>query len=121
MTLIPDPDWPQLLLVGLLALDVALSLRPARFIRTCLNGVAFPEDYWWALIAIKSLAITGLLAGIWHEGIGLAANVGVIAYFLAAVVAHFRARFLGFELWINCLGFLGAAIGALVLSYTTVV
>lgn len=121
MTLIPDPDWPQLLLAGLLALDVALSLRPAGFIRTCLNGVAFPEDYWWALIAIKSLAVTGLLAGIWHEGIGLAANVGVVAYFLAAVVAHVRARFLGFELWINCLGFLGIAIGALVLSYATVV
>ncbi|MER6973750.1 hypothetical protein ABT304_21990 [Nocardioides sp. NPDC000445] len=120
MTLIPDPDWPQLLLAGLLALDVALSLRPVGFIRTCLNGVAFPENYWWTLIAIKSLAVTGLLAGIWHEGIGLAANVGVVAYFLAAVVAHLRARFIGFELWINCLGFLGIAAGALILSYTTV-
>ena len=53
MTLIPDPAWPQLLLTGLLALDVALSLRPAGFIRTCLDGVEFPENYWWALIAIN--------------------------------------------------------------------
>lgn len=121
MTFIPDPQWPQLLLAGLLVLDVALSLRPAGFIRTCLNGVGFPEDYWWALIAIKSLAAAGLLVGIWHDGIGLASNVGVVAYFVAAVVAHVRARFLGSELWINCLGFLGVAIGALVLSYTPVV
>lgn len=119
MSFSPDPVWPQLGLAALLALDVALSLRPAGFIRDCLNGVRFPEDYWWALIAIKSLAVAGLVAGLWHDGIGLAANVGVIAYFLAAVVAHLRARFIGSEFWVNCLGFLGTAIGALVLSYAT--
>ena len=120
MTLTPDPTWPQLGLAGLLALDVAMSLRPPAFIQGCLRGVRFPEEWWWTLLVIKSLAVVGLLVGLDQHGLGLAANVGVIAYFSTAVVAHIRARFLGFEFWLNCLGFLGTAIGALVLSYTSV-
>lgn len=47
------------------------------------------------LIAIKLLPVTGLIAGIWIPGIALAANIGVIAYFLIPAVVHIRARFLG--------------------------
>ncbi|WP_331217438.1 DoxX family protein [Corynebacterium glutamicum] len=54
-----------------------------------------PRDWWWTLIAIKLLPATGLIAGIWIPSIALAANIGVIAYFLIPAVVHIRARFLG--------------------------
>src|SRR4051794_4308557 len=117
MNLLPDPWWLVVALSAALALDVGLSIRPPKFIRDCLNGVGFPRQWWWTLIVIKSLAVAGLLAGLTVPGVGLAATVGVIVYFLSAVVAHVRARFLGIELWINCLGFLALAIATLVFCY----
>jgi len=43
-------------------------------------------------------------------GVGLAATVGVVVYFLCAVVAHIRAHFLGREFWLNCLGMLALSL-----------
>ncbi|WP_407547793.1 DoxX family protein [Streptomyces sp. Pv4-95] len=117
MTVTPDPWWPQAVLAGILVVDAAMSIRPPAFIRACLNGVKFPEDWWWTLIVIKLLAAAGLITGIYVAGIGVAANTGVICYFLAASVAHIRARFLTSEFWINCLGLLVLSTCALVVSY----
>lgn len=49
-------------------------------------------------------------------GAGIAANVGVVVYFLAAAASHLRARFLGPAFWVNCLGMLLLSIAVLVLS-----
>lgn len=117
MELIPDPWWIPLVLAAALSFDVVASLRPPGFIRDCLDGVGFPRDWWWTLIVIKTLAVAGLVAGIWVPGVGLAANVGVVAYFLCAVAAHIRARFLGRAFWLNCLGLLVLALGTLVLGF----
>lgn len=117
MTELPEPVWPVLVLAGLLFLDAVMSMRPPKFIRDCLDGVRFPRDWWWTLIVIKLLATAGLITGIWVPGIALAANVGVVAYFLCASAAHFRARFLGKEFWVNCLGFLTTAVLVLVFSF----
>lgn len=117
MTAIPDPWWPQAILAGVLAVDAAMSVRPPAFIRACLNGVKFPEDWWWTLIVIKLLAAAGLITGIYVAGIGVAANTGVICYFLAASFAHIRARFLRSEFWLNCLGLLALSTFALTVSY----
>lgn len=117
MILIPDPWWPQALLATVLLADALLSLRPPGFIRDCLDGVGFPHDWWWTLIAIKLVATAGLITGIWVPGIGFAANVGVICYFICAAAAHLRARFLGTAFWINCLGMLVLSAGALAWSF----
>ncbi|MFM9370997.1 DoxX family protein [Streptomyces sp. Da 82-17] len=117
MTLTADPWWPQAVLAAVLAGDAALSVRPPAFIRACLHGVGFPEDWWWSLIAVKLLAAAGLVAGIQAAGVGAAANAGVVCYFLAASYAHIRARFLKTEFWVNCLGMLALSLGALVVSY----
>jgi hypothetical protein len=119
MTITPDPWWPQAILAGVLALDAAISIRPPAFIRACLNGVKFPEDWWWTLIVIKVLATAGLITGIYVAGVGAAANTGVICYFLVASFAHIRAHFLKSEFWINCLGMLGLAMITLALSYAS--
>ncbi|KIP52471.1 DoxX family protein [Leucobacter komagatae] len=117
MTFVPAPWWATALLAVVLIADAALSLRPPRFISSCLSGVGFPRDWWWTLIVIKLLAATGLLAGIWVPGVALAAHVGVIAYFGCAVAAHIRAKFFGVAFWFNCLGMLALAIGTAVLAF----
>lgn len=94
-----------------------MSIRPPRFIRQCLDGVEFPRDWWWALIAIKFLASAGLLVGLKVQGVGLATTAGVVAYFLAAGYAHIRAGFVGQEFWLNCLGMLGLSIATLSASF----
>ena len=115
--LLPEPWWLVAALAGLLLLDAVMSIKPPKFIRDCLDGVHFPRDWWWVLIVIKLVAVLGLIVGIFVPGIALAANVGVIAYFLSASVAHIRARFLKQEFWVNCLGFLVLAVIVLVFSF----
>lgn len=117
--LIGTPHWPWLTvaLAAVLLGDALLSVRPPAFIRDCLDGVRLPRDWWWILIAIKLLAVVGLLAGLRYPGVGVAANAGVVAYFVCAAVAHVRARFLGATFWVNCLGMLGISVLVLVLSY----
>jgi hypothetical protein len=117
MNLLPEPWWLDVALAAALATDVVLSIAPPKFIRDCLDGVGFPRQWWWTLLVIKSLAVAGLLVGLAVPGVGLATTVGVIAYFSSAVAAHIRARFLGTELWINCLGFLGLAAATLLFGY----
>lgn len=116
MALLPDPWWPTVVLAVALTADAGMSLRPPRFIRDCLDGVRFPRDWWWTLVVIKLVAAAGLLAGLWVPGVAFAANVGVIAYFVCASVAHVRARFLGQAFWLNCLGMLAFSAVVLVAS-----
>lgn len=110
----PEVWWPAAVLALALLSDAAMSVRPPAFIRDCLDGVGFPREWWWSLIVIKMLAVTGLVAGIWLPGFAVAATVGVIVYFLCAVVAHVRARFFGGVFWLNCLGMLALSVTALV-------
>lgn len=115
--LLPDPWWPTAVLALALLADALLSLQPPKFIRDCLDGVHFPRDWWWVLIVVKLLAVVGLVSGIWVEGVAFSANVGVVAYFACAAIAHIRAKFLGTAFWVNCLGMLMLALVALVVSF----
>ena len=117
MILSPDPWWPQAVLALVLLGDALASVRPPAFIRDCLEGVKLPRQWWWVLVVIKLLAVAGLVAGVWIPGVGVAANVGVIVYFLCAAGAHARARFLGRAFLLNYLGMLGLSLGVLVVSY----
>lgn len=117
MTLLPHFPWLVVLLAVVLLGDAVLSLRPPAFIRDCLTGVGFPRQWWWTLVVVKVLAATGLLVGLRVPGVAFSANVGVICYFLCAVIAHIRADFTGRELWINCLGMLTLALGTAAVSF----
>ncbi len=97
--------------------DAVMSIRPPKFIRDCLNGVNFPREWWWILVVIKLLATAGLIVGIWVPGVALAANFGVIVYFLSASYAHIRAHFLKQEFWINCLGLLALSIVVFIFAF----
>ncbi|ALG84569.1 DoxX family protein [Gordonia phthalatica] len=115
---VPSPVWPTVVLIVILFGDALMSAVPVQFIRDCMDGVRFPVDDWgWALVYVKLVAVAGLLVGIWQPGVGVAATAGVIAYFVAAAIAHLRARFLNSTFWVNCLGMLAISIGVLVYSY----
>ncbi|WP_285725094.1 DoxX family protein [Psychromicrobium xiongbiense] len=117
MPLTPDLWWPSVSLALVLFIDATTSVRPPKFIRECLDGVGFPREWWWSLIVIKTLAVVGLIVGIWIPGIALATTTGVIVYFLAAAAAHIRARFTGRAFWLNCCGMLALSVAVLVLSF----
>lgn len=117
MSLVPEPWWLPIPLAAVLLFDAVASIRPPRFIRECLDGVRFPRDWWWVLIAVKALAVAGLIVGIRIPGIGLAANLGVVAYFVCAAIAHIRARYLGQPFWLNCLGMLALSVATFVFSF----
>ncbi len=54
---------------------------------------------WLSLLAwIKTSAAIGLLVGIFVPVIGLAAALGVIVFFIGALVVHIRAR--AYSLWL---------------------
>ena len=114
MILESSPAWPSIILAAILFGDAVLSLKPVAFIEACLRGVRLPTEWWWALIVIKCLAASGLIIGLWIPGIGIATMVGVIAYFCTAAIAHIRAKVLGSEFWVNCLGMLAISLGALI-------
>ncbi|AKK02637.1 DoxX family protein [Corynebacterium epidermidicanis] len=118
-TITSEPQWPTLLMAAILLGDIAMSIKPLRFIRQCLSGVNFPENWWWALILIKSVAVLGLLIGLHIPGFGIAAMCGIIAYFCAATIAHIRAGYLKQSFWINCLGMLSLSIAVLLLTILT--
>ncbi|MBF4635806.1 DoxX family protein [Agreia pratensis] len=118
MTLLPAVWWPTALLALVLLVDVAMSIRPPKFIRDCLSGVNLPREWWWILVVIKTLAVVGLIVGIWMPGVAFSANVGVIVYFCCASVAHIRARNTTQAFWLNCLGMLAFSVAVLVLSLT---
>lgn len=113
---VPHVWWPTALLALALLSDAVMSVRPPAFIRRCLDGVGLPRDWWWILIVIKTFAVAGLLTGLKYPGVAFATNVAVIGYFVCASYAHYRARFLKQEFWVNCLGMLTLSVATLVLS-----
>ena len=117
----PHIWWPTVALAAILLVDALISIRPPAFIQKCLDGVAYPRDWWWTLVVIKLLAAAGLLAGLHSPGVGATATVGVVAYFVCASYAHIRAHFVKQEFWINCLGMLALSLVVLVVSYTDLV
>lgn len=67
-------------------------LRRAPFVVEPLVEYGVPEAWWTPLGAAKGAGALGLLAGLFVPAIGVAAAVGLILYFLGAVVTVLRAR-----------------------------
>jgi hypothetical protein len=80
--------------VLLAALLVATALRKLshrpEVVRTY-ERVGVPESRLTLLAGILLAGAAGILLGLWWEPVGIAAGVGLVAYFLAAVGAHIRA------------------------------
>ncbi|MFZ3555326.1 DoxX family protein [Streptomyces sp. BH055] len=67
-------------------------LRRAAFVVEPLVSYGVPEAWWPRLAVAKLLGAAGLLAGIAVPAIGIAAAVGLVLYFVGAVITVLRVR-----------------------------
>lgn len=95
----------------------AAGLARADFVVENSTAVGVPRSLVPLLAALKATGAAGLLAGLLGPDIiGVAAAVGLVAFFIGAVVAHLRARVLhsiAFPVF-----FLALATASLALSMT---
>lgn len=56
-----------------------------------LAAVGVPEARWPVLAGLEVAGAIGLIIGLWVPALGVAAGIGVVLYFIGAVVAHLRA------------------------------
>lgn len=73
-----------------------------------------PRSWWAWLGAVKAAGALGLLAGLWVPYLGLAAAIGLVLYFIGAVVTVLRAR--KYKMVVAPLMYLAPAVAALVLG-----
>lgn len=66
--------------------------RKSEFVVKPLTDYGVPRAWWPWLAAAKTAGAVGLLAGLWVPVLGVAAGVGLVLYFLGAVVTVLRAR-----------------------------
>jgi hypothetical protein len=82
----------SVLLAVLLALSAAMKLSHREGVVAMYAGVGVPEDKLNYLAIILLAGAAGLLLGLWWAPIGIAAAIGLICYFVGAVVFHVRAN-----------------------------
>ena len=78
--------------------------------------VGVPESWITILGVLKAAGALGLLIGIGVPLIGIAAGVGLVLFFVAAIITHLRARDYSFGLAVI---FLLLAVAALILRLTS--
>ncbi|MFJ3793346.1 DoxX family protein [Kitasatospora sp. NPDC090091] len=66
--------------------------RRAEFVTQPLVEYGVPRSWWTPLALAKLAGAAGLLVGLAIPAIGVAAAVGLILYFLGAVITNVRAR-----------------------------
>ena len=57
-----------------------------------LRHVGFPTERAWLLAAAEIAGAVGLVIGLSWPPLGIAAGIGIILYFLGAVISHLRVR-----------------------------
>ena len=81
----------SVLLAALLVFAAARKLSHRPEVVATYTRVGVPEDRLDLLAGILIAGAAGLLAGLaWHP-IGVAAGIGLVVYYLLAIVAHVRA------------------------------
>ena len=67
-------------------------LRGASWVTDALNEYGVPRSWWPWLGTAKAAGALGLLAGLAVPLIGVAAGIGLVLYFVGAVITVLRAR-----------------------------
>ncbi|WP_424217498.1 DoxX family protein (plasmid) [Streptomyces sp. BI20] len=67
-------------------------LSRAAWVVEALDGYGVPRSWWNGLGLVKVAGAVGLLAGFVAPALGVAAGVGLVLYFLGAVITVLRAR-----------------------------
>ena len=117
MPMLPDPVWPVVVLAAISLGDAVISWRPVAFVAQCWEDVHLPRRWWRLMAWLKIAAGAGLIAGIWIPYLGLLTSVCLVAYFVAAIAFHLRARDFGRNLFVNATGMLVICVAVLVWSF----
>lgn len=78
-------------LAAALLVSAAGKLRGMEQVVTMLTGLGVPSTWFPRLAAAEIAGAVGLLVGLAVPVVGILAAIGVIAYFVGAVVTHLRA------------------------------
>ena len=71
--------------------SAAMKLRQAEAVVAVIHGtVGVPKKYLPVLAALEIAGAVGILIGLWLEPLGVAAAIGLVAYFLGALIGHLR-------------------------------
>lgn len=81
----------SLLLAALVAAAAIRKLTHHPRVVESYRRAGVPESRLNYLAAILLAGATGLIFGIWWRPIGVAAAIGLVGYFIGAVVSHIRA------------------------------
>jgi DoxX-like protein len=66
--------------------------RDPKVVESIVGKVGFPEERLWVLAALEVAAAAGLIVGLFWAPLGIAAAIGVILYFICALIGHLRVR-----------------------------
>ncbi|HET6213292.1 MAG TPA: DoxX family protein [Micromonosporaceae bacterium] len=80
------------LLAALLAVTAIRKLSHREPVVRSYARVGVPEDKLNYLAAVLLAGAAGLILGLWWAALGVAAAIGLVCYFLAAIGAHVRAH-----------------------------
>ena len=64
--------------------------RDARQVQVLHETVGVPLEYISLVAACEFAGAIGLLVGIWWPPVGVAAGIGLVLYFVGAIVSHLR-------------------------------
>jgi uncharacterized membrane protein YphA (DoxX/SURF4 family) len=81
------------LLAAICLNSAVMKLRKNEQVLAVIHGtVGVPQRQLPVLAGLEIAGATGILIGLWLEPLGIAAAVGLVAYFLGAVIGHLRVR-----------------------------
>lgn len=85
-----------LLVAALVAFSGVGKIRQdPKIVKVIHEIVGVPMKYFPLLAACEFAGALGLVAGIWWPALGVAAGVGLILYFVGAIVSHLRVGDVG--------------------------
>ncbi|MCY0920346.1 MULTISPECIES: DoxX family protein [unclassified Streptomyces] len=67
-------------------------LSRATWVVEAMNEYRVPQAWWTPLGAAKALGAIGLVVGIFLPVVGIAAGIGLVLYYLGAVITVIKAR-----------------------------
>ena len=78
-------------LAALLAMSARAKLVKEEKVTKGITGLGVPLSWFPFLAACEAAGAVGLLIGLWYAPLGIAAAIGLVLYFIGAVISHLRA------------------------------
>lgn len=79
------------LLTAMLAMSASMKLSKHEQVIAVIGGTVGVPAWAFPLLAGLELAgVAGIVVGLWLQPLGIAAAIGLVAYFIGAVIGHLR-------------------------------